>query len=277
MDGTYIFLGVITLLLLSYGGFSLHLLFNQRRLLYLPDRHMVATPESRGYRYEPLQITTQDHVTLHGWYVPARAPRHTVLFFHGNSGNISHCYETLEIMQRLECDCYLVDYRGYGLSEGQPSEQGTYRDAEAIWRYLVEEREIAPEKLVIFGRSLGGAVAIWLAARTQPRALIVESSFSSLPDLAQHLYPLLPARWLATIRYESKKEITKVSCPLLLIHSREDELIPFHQAQTLFSAAKGDKHLLEIHGNHGYGYLYSGQQYVEGLRDFLQRLPSVSS
>jgi hypothetical protein len=192
-----------------------------------------------------------------------------VLFFHGNAGNISHRLDSLSVFHRLGFNTLIFDYRGYGQSEGSPSEDGIYRDAEAALTYLREDRGIPLKTIVYFGRSLGGSVAAWLAARTSPGALIVESSFTSAPDMAAQLYPLLPARMLTRLRYNTLEYLTRVTCPVLIIHSAEDEIIPFQHGQRLFAAAPEPKRFLEIHGDHNMGFLNSGPRYEQGLQEFL--------
>jgi hypothetical protein len=175
----------------------------------------------------------------------------------------------LSVFHRLGFNTLIFDYRGYGQSEGSPSEDGIYRDAEAALTYLREDRGIPLKTIVYFGRSLGGSVAAWLAARTSPGALIVESSFTSAPDMAAQLYPLLPARMLTRLRYNTLEYLTRVTCPVLIIHSAEDEIIPFQHGQRLFAAAPEPKRFLEIHGDHNMGFLNSGPRYEQGLQEFL--------
>jgi pimeloyl-ACP methyl ester carboxylesterase len=167
-----------------------------------------------------------------------------------------------------------VDYRGYGRSTGKPSEAGTYRDALAAWEYLLRERRLAADKVVIMGRSLGGGVATWLAGRVAARALILESTFTSLPEVAQRLYPYVPVRWLASNRYDNLARVPRVTIPGLIIHSRDDELIPLSHGKQLFQRYGGDKEFLEIYGRHADGYLASGEVYTAGIGKFLERVVS---
>lgn len=148
-------------------------------------------------------------------------------FLHGNAGNISHRLDSLRIFHGLGLDVLILDYRGYGRSEGRPSEEGTYRDARAASRYLVEARGVAPERIVVFGRSIGAAIAAALAVEQRPAALILESGFTSVPDLAADLYPWLPARRLARLHYDTRARLPHVTVPVLIVHSRDDEIISF--------------------------------------------------
>lgn len=255
-----------------YGALLLLLFILQPRLLYypnLPSRDVTATPEDIRLSYEPVAIVTEDRIKLDGWFIPAQDARGVLLFFHGNAGNISHRLDSLKIFNDLRLSVLIFDYRGYGRSEGRPSEQGTYRDAEAAWRYLTEQRHVPPHDIVFFGRSLGAAVATHLASRHVPRALILESAFTSVPDFAAELYPFLPARWLARFRYNTEDYLRSVDCPVLVVHGRDDEIIPYAHGERLFAAAREPKRFLEIWGGHNEGFLLSGQHYVKGLDAFL--------
>ena len=178
----------------GYGAFVAAAYFAQEKLVYFPavGREQVATPAQMGLPHEELTLRTKDGVRLHAWYVSVPQPRGVVLFLHGNAGNISHRLDSLAMFARLGYATLIVDYRGYGRSEGRPSEEGTYLDALAAWRHLTAERGIAPGDVVLFGESLGAAVAAWLAAQVQPRALVILSGFVSVPELGQEVYPLSP-------------------------------------------------------------------------------------
>ena len=255
-----------------YLGIAALVYFRQSSLLYypnLPGRNLIATPQRIGLAYEDVSLLTADGVRLHGWFVPADRARGSLLFFHGNAGNISHRLESIEIFNRLDLDVLIIDYRGYGRSEGSVSEAGTYRDAEAAWRYLTETRGIDPARIIVFGRSLGASIAAWLAGRQPPAGLILESGFSSVPSMAQRLYPFLPVRWLARIGYDTAAYVGALTCPLLVVHSKTDEIIPFAEGMAVYDAAPADKRLLEIRGGHNDGFLVSGDDYIDGLKSFI--------
>lgn len=263
---------ILATLAAIYAGFALLLFFYQSKLIYLPDiggREITATPRDIGLKYESVTLVAGDGVRLHGWFVPAKSERGVLLFFHGNAGNISHRLGSLEIFNRLGLSILIFDYRGYGQSEGAPSEQGTYRDAEAAWRYLIEKRDIPAHRIVLFGRSLGGAIAAWLAARHTPQALIIESVFTSVPDMASQMYPFLPVRLLARFQYNTRQNLEAVNCPLLVIHSPEDEIVPIEHGRRLFDSANKPKQFLNIRGDHNNGFIASGHIYVNGLNEFL--------
>jgi len=262
---------ILGILAAAYGGLALVLYFFQARLVFYPEigREMIATPGQAGLPYQDIQLTTGDGLNLHGWYIPAPQPRGTVLFLHGNAGNISHRLDSLQMFHRLGYSTLIFDYRGYGNNGGTPTEQGTYRDAEAAWRYLTEQRHIPSCRIVLFGESLGGAVASWLAVRQQPAALVIASGFTSVPDLARHFYPFLPVRWLARIRYDTRENLRAVAVPVLIAHSPEDEIVPFEHGRALFAAANPPKRFLELAGGHNDGFIFMRESWVKALGDFL--------
>ena len=257
-----------------YFALVLLLYLLQGRMVYLadlPERALSASPNDIGLDYEDVSLTTGDNEVLHGWYIPAANSKGVVLFFHGNAGNISHRLDSIGIFHELDLDVLIIDYRGYGQSSGRPSEQGTYLDAQAAWDYLVDNRGIAPGKIVIFGRSLGGAVAAWLAAHTTPGAVILESCFTSGLDMAARLYPFLPVRLITRLKYPVKNYVKRVSSPLLVIHSQQDEIIPFDMGQAIFAAAPEPKEMLVLSGDHNGGFLLNRSRYVATIESFLDR------
>jgi len=260
---------VLRVLIAAYLGTCLVLYFLQSKLLYHPYRELETNPRANGMEYEDVYLQAEDGVKLHAWFVPAEHPRGVVLLCHGNAGNISHRIESIQLFNGLDLSVFIFDYRGYGHSEGKPSEAGTHLDAQAAWKYLVEQRKVPPEQILIFGRSLGGSVASHLAVAHAPSGLIVESSFTSIPDLGQDLYFFLPVRWLSRFHYDTREAISQVRCPVLVIHSRQDNLVPFRHGQRLFQAAPQPKTFLEISGSHNDGWitsLYDG--YHAGVKKF---------
>jgi len=262
---------VLGILVAAYGGLALLLYILQSHLVFYPEtgREITATPSQVGLAYEDIHLNTSDGISLHGWYIPAPQPHGTVLFLHGNAGNISHRLDSVQMFHRLGYSTLIFDYRGYGDSGGTPTEQGTYRDAEAAWRYLIEQRHIPSCRIVLFGESLGGAVAAWLAASQKPAALVIASGFTSVPDFAQHIYPYLPVRWLARIRYDTRENLRSVAAPVLIAHSPEDEIIPFEHGRALFAAANPPKLFLELAGGHNDGFIFMRESWVRVLGDFL--------
>jgi len=266
-------------LALIYAALGVALYLFQGSMVFLanlPGRALDATPADIGLQYEDVGIDTADGERLHGWYVPAINARGTLLFFHGNAGNISHRLESILIFNRLALDVLIVDYRGYGQSTGRPGEQGTYRDAQAAWDYLVRERSVSPGNIVIFGRSLGGAVGAWLASELpaveQPAAVIIESAFTSGADMARRLYPVYPARLLTRLRYPVVDYVQRISCPVLVVHSRNDEIIPFAMGRAIYEAAPQPRDFIELRGDHNAGFWISRQEYAAGLAAFLEKI-----
>lgn len=281
-----ILINLLIILGLAAGG----LYVIQPALVFQPSRALLATPTDWGLAYEDVWLEAADGVRLHGWYLPRprevfgvsaggdprpqTSSRRVLLFFHGNAGNISHGQASLEIFHRLGLDVLTLDYRGYGRSEGRPSEAGIYRDARAAWHHLVEARGVAPADIVLFGRSLGGAVAAELASQVQPGALILESTFSSARDMVQGLYPFLS--WLIVRRFDldTVARLGAVSASVLVIHSRDDEIIPLALGRRVYEAARRPKRFHELRGDHNGGFLLSQPGYEHALAAFLvDRLP----
>ncbi|MDH3762961.1 MAG: alpha/beta hydrolase [Gammaproteobacteria bacterium] len=255
-----------------YAGLTALIYFRQSSLIYYPNvagRELTATPQHIGLAFEDVELVTEDKVGLHGWFIPSENARGTLLFFHGNAGNISHRLDSIAIFNRMRLNVFIFDYRGYGRSQGQPTESGTYRDAEAAWSYLVDKRAVDAGKIIVFGRSLGSSIAAWLASQHRPAALILESSFSSVPSMAQRLYPFLAVKWLAKFSYDTAKYVSNLACPLLAVHSKNDEIIPYAEGRLVFDAAPADKQFLDIRGGHNDGFIVSGQAYIDGLNRFI--------
>jgi fermentation-respiration switch protein FrsA (DUF1100 family) len=253
----------------------------QSKLLFRPFSTLVAVPSDWGLAYEDVWLGTDDGVRLHGWFLPAAEPSrrgrnaapHTLLFLHGNAGNVSHRGPSLAIFAKLGLDVLIIDYRGYGQSHGRPSEHGLNRDAAAAWHWLTAVRNIAPEQIVIFGRSLGGAVATTLAARERPGALIVESSFTDIAAMARLHHPLLARLVPLRYRFASLDALARVDCPVLILHSRDDGVVPFAHGRALFDAATAPKRFIELTGGHNEGFLASQPRYQQGIAEFLDWRP----
>jgi uncharacterized protein len=233
----------------------------QARLIYFPNvpgRTLTASPSQIGLSFEEVRITAADHVGLHGWYLPAAAGAPTVLL------------DWLQIFRDLKLATLLFDYRGFGQSGGTTTEAGTYLDAHAAWNYLTGTKGLSPESIVIMGESLGGPIAAELAKDVNPGALILVSTFTSIPDLARRFYWYLPVRLLARFRYSSAAYVARVHAPTLVIHSRDDELIPLWHGEELRRCASGSAELLEIHGSHNAAYMLSRPILITGIRRFFE-------
>ncbi|HRP98459.1 MAG TPA: alpha/beta hydrolase [Rhodocyclaceae bacterium] len=262
-------LGFVTTGVAIYLAIVVLMYVSQSRQVYFPVSALATTPAAHGMAYEDVHFVSDDGLRLHGWFVPADEARGVVLFFHGNAGNVSHRIDSIRIFRDLGLSVFIIDYRGYGHSEGRPSEAGTYRDAQAAWRHLRDERGIAAGEIVVFGRSLGAAVAAWLAAREAPAAVILESVFTSAPDLGAELMPWLPIRLLLRFQYDTRAAVREIRAPLLVIHSRDDEIVPFRHGRAVFEAANEPKMFVAIEGGHNDGFLRSLPPYERALRGFL--------
>jgi fermentation-respiration switch protein FrsA (DUF1100 family) len=277
-------LNVLVAAVLGYALLVGIVFVTQERLVYFPDigRDLAITPRAFGLDFESVQIATEDGERLHGWWVPVDRPRGTVLLFHGNAGNIAARVDYLLMFHRLGYSTLIVDYRGYGQSTGRPSESGTYRDAEAAWRWLTGTLGIRTADIVLFGESLGGAVASWLAVRiphlaapsvpypgAAPRALILASTFTSINDLGAEVYPFLPVRLISRIHYDNRANLQAARVPVLIAHSPGDELIPYAHGRRLFEAAREPKQFLELAGGHNDGFIFMREAWVQALGRFL--------
>ena len=258
---------------IGYGILLVAVYLFQSRLLFFPNitagLDADLNPARVGLRYEGVFIDSTDGVRLHGWFIPAPNPRGVLLFLHGNAGNITHRLDSIALFHAQDLSVFIFDYRGYGKSSGRPSEDGTYDDAAAAWNYLINDRQLDAEGMLIFGRSLGASIATELATHVKPAGLIIESAFTSVPDIAAELYRFLPVRTLARFEFDTKKYIAGISCPLLVIHSIDDEIIPVRHGERLFEEAPEPKVYLQIFGDHNNGFLLSGALYTEGLKHFL--------
>jgi fermentation-respiration switch protein FrsA (DUF1100 family) len=275
--------GLLIIPVLAYGALAALLYFFQDRLAYYPQmgRNLEATPRDYGLDYTPLTLVTADGERLDAWFVPAPQSGAVALIFHGNAGNMVSRMDTIAMFHRLGYGVLIFDYRGYGRSSGRPSEQGLYRDAMAAWVYLIRERGIAPGQIVLFGESLGGAVAAWLAAQmdeaARPGALVLASSFTSAPELAADIYPWLPTRGLVRLRYDTRAALANVGCPVLVAHSPDDDIIPFRHGQLLYEAAGEPKAFLQMAGGHNEGFIFMLPTWVEALGAFLgKHVPPTS-
>ncbi len=262
--------------LLVYLGFAALIYFKQSSLVFLPemDRGFGASPADIRLPFTPLRLATADGETIDGWHVPAKtkaATRGLVIFFHGNAGNMGHRLDYLRMFHDLGLATLIIDYRGYGKSSGAPSEEGTYLDAAAAWRHATQVLGFPADRIALFGESLGGGVAAQLAAEHRPGALILASTFTSVPDMGADLYPLLPIRLLARIRYDTLARLPRIACPVLVIHSRNDDIIPFVHGQRLFEAARQPKQFLEIVGGHNDGFVFGRNHWIKQLDEFLRR------
>jgi fermentation-respiration switch protein FrsA (DUF1100 family) len=253
----------------------------QKRMTYAPSAHIEYNPRMMGLEYEEIHFPSAEsnrapRVDLHAWFVPAKDSRGVLLFCHGNGGNISHRLDSILQFHQIGLDVFIFDYRGYGRSGGSPSEAGLSADARGAWEYLTRERGVEPGRILLFGRSLGGAVAASIAENLEgpaaPAALILESTFTSLPDVGARLYPWLPVRLLSREKYPTLERLERIHVPVLVCHSPDDEVVAYVFGKRLYEAAKVPKQFLEMRGGHNSGYLEMGEAYKKAILDFVESL-----
>jgi uncharacterized protein len=243
------------------------------RYIYYPEPDWIASPADLELEAEEISLSPEPAVRLHAWFFPLHRPLATLLFCHGNAGNVSHRLENTYYLLQSGFQVLLFDYRGYGHSTGRPSEAGLYRDAAAAWAHLIHRPDTADAVRIIFGRSLGGAVAVELATRVRADGLIVESTFTSVRTLARLVLPLpLPE---LPVKYDSAAKIGRIRMPLLAIHGDQDELIPYADGQALFQLAPEPKTWYRIRGaGHNDTYLVGGSSYFQRLGDWSRSIRS---
>lgn len=242
----------------------------QPGMVFYPLKEIEVTPKEWALPYETVKIELADKSKISAWYLPHPEANKTVLFFHGNGGNISHRGNSLFIFHKLKLNVLIIDYAGYGESEGTPSEDSLYQSAQAAWKYLITDKKAEPEKIIIFGRSLGGAVAVDLATKVKAGGLILESTFSSVRDFVDITLPIMSNFLYLRYSFDSLEKIKKVNSPVLMIHSPDDEVIPFELGVKLFQGVTSQKDFIQIKGGHNDGFMQSISIYMQSLRAFIQ-------
>lgn len=237
--------------------------------LYFPSRDLYAIPRSLGMAFEDVALTAADGTRLHAWWIPGPAGAPAVLFCHGNGGNISSRVEKFKLLHQAGLSVLAFDYRGYGKSGGRPSEKGFYADGRAAWTWLTGTKKFPPGRIVLHGESLGGGVATQLASEFPAGALILESAFTNVVEMAHEVMPLLPARLLVTQNYDALAKLPRLRLPVLVLHSPQDDIIPYKMGRHLFEAANAPKRFVDLKGDHNEGFLTSGPLYPAAIRDFL--------
>ncbi len=264
---------IVAAIILVYG---LWLRNEQGRMVFFPTSSFDVEPAQVGLVAEAVRVEAADGERIRGWYFPAlnpdtTTPARVVLFCHGNGGNISHRLETAQMVLGLGAAILMFDYRGYGKSDGAPSEENVYVDAESAYRWLVDEKGFAPEQITVFGRSLGGAVAVDLASKEICGGLIVESSFTSAPDMGKVMMPWFPVSWILKFEFDSESKIAGVGCPVLITHSPTDEMIPYRQGRRLFERALEPKSFVDISGGHNAREYLDAPEYVGAVIRIVSR------
>ena len=245
----------------------------EEKIIFQPDASIHQTPANVGLAFDDVYFAADDGIRLNGWYIPRARATSTFLWFHGNAGNISHRLENLKLLHdKVNVNIFIFDYRGYGRSDGTASEEGTYRDGAAAVKLLRQRYGVEANKLIIFGRSLGAAVAAEMAMRVQSLAVILETPFTSVRDVARDKLPFLPIGALLKTRYEVVEKVRKLSSPLLVLHGDRDEVVPFSHGKKVFDAAPEPKWFYAIAGaGHNDTYLVGGDTYFAALRRHIER------
>ena len=240
----------------------------EHHFLYFPEARHAATPAAVGLAYEEVAFQATDGTQLNGWFLPGWSGAPVVLFCMGNAGNISHRLETLQMLHDLGVAVFIFNYRGYGLSKGKASEQGTYHDIAGALRVL-KNRGWSAKRIIIFGRSLGAAIGLEAALKSPPAGLIMESAFTSLAAMGRHHYPVINRLlgWLIGAKYNNLEKIAGLQSPLLLIHGEADTICPPRMAEELIARAPHDKQLFWVPGaDHNNGFIVGGESYRQRLK-----------
>ncbi|MCP4705364.1 MAG: alpha/beta hydrolase [candidate division Zixibacteria bacterium] len=256
--------GVLALL------FYFYVRYLERRTTYQPSRIIESNPSSIGLSYEDIYFETSDNIRLNGWFIPSEKTKLTLIFCHGNGGNISHRMDKILFFNKLGLNQFIFDYRGYGLSQGTPSEEGLYRDVEAAYEYL-KIKMSDEHNIIIYGASLGGAVAVDLVSKYPVDGLILEGTFASAVDISREFYPLIPT-FMVNLKFDSFAKIQNINIPKLIMHSESDDIIPFNQGQKLFENALEPKKFLKLNGGHNEAFFVSEAEVKATIKLFLNSI-----
>ncbi|MBF0140341.1 MAG: alpha/beta hydrolase [Magnetococcales bacterium] len=252
-----------------YALACLHLFLTQYHKVYRVQRGGEGTPHDWGIDYESVTIDNQGK-HLCAWWIPGSLERPVLLFCHGNGLTIHRLSKQVLFLRPLGLSILVFDYQGYGYSAGKVSEAGILSDTAAVWHYLVEQRGIKGEDILVYGHSLGGGAATWLAARYPCAGIILEGTFTSIPEVASDHYPWLPTHTLARIEFNNMANITRIRVPVFITHSTEDSIVPFYHAQRLYTSAQAPKHLLPIPGRHYDAFVQFGSAGLNVLKEFFK-------
>ena len=249
--------------------FALYVRYLEATSVFYPARTIERTPAQLGLNFEDIYFKTSDNVTLNGWFVKNPQAKATMIFFHGNAGNISDRLEKIALFHQMGINVFIVDYRGYGKSEGKPTENGIYLDALAAYDYLITRKDINPKTIFVYGASLGGVVAVDLANQRPLAGLIIDSSFSSAVDMAKIIYPFVPSFFIS-IKMDSMPKIKNLAVPKLFMHSEEDETVPIALGLKLYKAAPGPKTFIKLKGAHDEAFMMDKKLFTESITRFLK-------
>ncbi len=241
------------------------------RSIYFPTKPIEFYPKEIGLSYEDIFFKAEDNVLLNGWFIPKERPRGTLIFCHGNAGNISHRLEFIKMFYDLGLSVFIFDYRGYGKSKGSPTEKGTYLDAKAAYYYVLSRNDIDKEKIIIYGESLGSALAVNLAKNVKAKLLVTFGCFTRTEDMAKRIYPFLPLWLVVSMKYDSLSKIKDIKIPKLIIHSRNDEIVPFDLGKKLFEEAAMPKEFYVMRGGHNDAVLINKEEFLKRIDEFFKK------
>lgn len=240
-------------------------------VIYHPDKITPAT-SILPFPAEDVFIRVNETVTLHSWFIPSQTARFTLCYFHGNAGNIYDRIELLKLLHSIPLSIFIIDYRGYGKSSGIPSETGLYEDAMAAWMYLTEVKRISPKNIILFGRSLGGPIALYCASKTNPTGIIIDSSFTSIKSMVQYHSSGCMSLFFKE-KYPAIDYIQKITIPVLILHSKDDETAPFSMGQELYRQCPSNKkYFVELRGSHNNNFLVDAPLYHNSIQEFVLSL-----
>lgn len=261
---------IVLQILLFAVLFVIYVRYLESKSVFYPTKALSATPKELGLEYENIHLRASDGVKLHGWLIKVPDAKSTLIFLHGNAGNIGDRLGKIDLFHRMGLNILIIDYRGYGSSGGYPTEDGIYLDALAAYDFLQSRDDLKEQAVVVYGASLGGAVAVDLATKRKIDGLIVDSTFSSAADIARIIYPFVP-KFLIKIKLDSLTKIKELTVPKLFIHSVDDRTVPIALGRKLYEAAPGPKEFIEIAGDHNDGHLLDESKFREGIRQFLRK------
>jgi hypothetical protein len=245
----------------------------QTALIFPAGGSVWRTPKDAPFRWPFEDVTLHvDGQTTHAWWIPLEPARGAILLSHGNGGTIADRLEQIAMFRDAGFSVFAYDYGGFGNSSGTPSETRCYADGRAAWGYLTGQRNVEARRIVLYGESLGGGVSVELAQTVQPGAVVLQNTFLSVADVARELFPIVPVSWFIKHRFDNAAKIGNVKAPILVIHSPEDTVIPFHHGKRLFEIAPEPKSFLELRGDHNDEIFTSEAEYRRGLREFLHPL-----
>ena len=266
---------VTWMILLFLVSFGVILVSCEHRIIYHPEKYPEGNwnTSSSTVLKEDIYFIAGDGERLHGWYVSSKGSNATLLWFHGNAGNITHRLGNIEMLKPLNLDIFIFDYRGYGKSEGEPNEEGIYLDSQAAYDWLVKEKKITPKKIILFGRSLGGICAVEVASKNPAAGVILESVFPSAGKMAKKLFPILPLGWAIKSRFDAIGKVPNLKLPKLFLHGTRDEIVPYKLGRELFSAAAEPKTFYDIEGaGHNDTFLVGGGMYFHAIDQFIKNI-----